>query len=186
MQDSPAPSQQRQISTGVALAFLRGDSEAVRAVRIYVRKILSFGRFGIPGPDREDVEQEIMADLWRSARRAGFDPGGGFWGFVEIITARRCIDWRREVRMDVEFDESFEDRSESPFRIALHNERKRLVREALSNLPPACRNLLRLRVTEGLGFKEIAEIEGRRAGTIRVQFHRCLRKLEKSLRETED
>lgn len=34
-----------------------------------------------------------MTEIWRAVNRSGFDVSLGFWGFVETVTARRCIDW---------------------------------------------------------------------------------------------
>ena len=72
-----------------------GEAAAVDHVRARVRKILAFKRLRIPDQDRDDLEQEIMTEVWQAVNRPEFDFTAGFWGFVEIVTSRRCIDWLR-------------------------------------------------------------------------------------------
>ncbi len=79
----------------MARAFATGDPAAVETVRARVDKILAFRGYGIPREDRKDLEQEVMVQLWRSVGRESFQTGAGFWGFVEVVSTRRCIDWLR-------------------------------------------------------------------------------------------
>ena len=82
-----------------------GEAAAVDHVRARVRKILAFKRLRIPGQDRDDLEQEIMTEVWQAVNRPGFDFTAGFWGFVEVVTSRRCIDWLRSRKVSAPISE---------------------------------------------------------------------------------
>jgi DNA-directed RNA polymerase specialized sigma24 family protein len=82
----------------VGRAFCRGRPEAVNEVRQRVERIVAFRGYRIPTEEKRDLVQEVMTQLWSAVNRADFDAGGGFWGFVEVVTARRCVDWLRRRR----------------------------------------------------------------------------------------
>ena len=47
----------------------RGDADAVGKVRERVRRILAFRRLKIPKQDRDDLEQEIMTEVWQAVNQ---------------------------------------------------------------------------------------------------------------------
>ena len=141
-----------------------------------MRKIISFGRVRIPKDQLDDLEQEIVAQVWQAVNRPGFSPDGGFWGFVEVVAARRCIDLLRSRRESVPLVDPVPDLRKGPLRGALEDERIEVARRALGSLEPACRELITLRIREGLSFKELAERLGKSEGALRVQMYRCVEK----------
>lgn len=62
-------------------------------------------------------------------------------------------------------------------------ERKRLVLERIAELDPSEREVLLLRLQEGLSYAEIARVTGRRIGTVGCLLHTATRKLAESLRK---
>lgn len=153
------------------------DPAAVREVRRRVRRIVAFRGYGIPREDRRDLEQTVMIQIWEAVRREGFDPSG-FWAFVELVAARRCIDHLRTRRRETSFEEAPElaDGGRGPLGEMLDKEEVSRAREALSRLPEESRQLLQLRVAERMSYREIAERLGASEGAIRVRFHRCLKR----------
>jgi len=152
-----------------------GEAAAVDHVRARVRKILAFKRLRIPVQDREDLEQEIMTEVWQAVNRPEFDFTAGFWGFVEVVTSRRCIDWLRSRKVSAQISEDFLDSGKSPLQKTLDNERTGLAEKVLAALDPDCRKLILLRLREGCSYSAIARDLGKTEGALRVQMYRCIR-----------
>ena len=152
----------------------RGEAEAVQNVRERVRRILSYRQIKIPHHMRDDLEQEIMTDLWQAVNRSSFDFSAGFWGFVETVSARRCIDWLRAQRENVPVVENIRDKAKTPLESVLSGERSELASQVLEALDPACRKIITMRLKEGISYRDMAQILGRSEGALRVQMHRCI------------
>jgi RNA polymerase sigma-70 factor (ECF subfamily) len=60
-------------------------------------------------------------------------------------------------------------------------EAEQRVREAVERLSPTQKEVFTLRVSEGLSYKEIAEIVGTTEGAARVHYHNALRTVKESL-----
>jgi RNA polymerase sigma-70 factor (ECF subfamily) len=133
---------------------------------------------GIPVHERDDLEQEVMADLWQGVNRAGFDFKAGFWGFVEVVASRRCIDWLRSRRGLVPVAESLRDRAKGPYERVLEGERSEIASRVLQSLDPACREIVIMRLHEGLSYGEMARKLGRSEGALRVQMYRCIQRAQ--------
>jgi RNA polymerase sigma-70 factor (ECF subfamily) len=157
----------------------RGDVTAVEEVRRRVVGILAHRRLAMEIGEREDLVQEVMADLWQAVRRPSFDLAGGFWGFVETVTSRRTIDRLRSRRESLPLPEQLRSHSPGPLGRALDRERAALAAEVLGSLEPACRQLVVLRLHDGLCYATIASRLGRSQGALRVQFYRCIGRARK-------
>jgi len=160
-----------------------GDSAAVDVVRQRVHRILSNRRLRIPAQERDDLAQEVMTELWRAVNRTGFDFTAGFWGFVEVVTSRRCIDWLRARRIHEPLPEDLEEASMNPFDRAVEAERTASVSRVVQALEPGCRELITRRMFEGASFREIAQQTGKSEVALRVQLYRCIRSARNLLDE---
>ncbi len=125
-----------------------------------------------------------MTQIWNAVRRPDFDQAG-FWGFVEIVVSRRCIDWLRRRRPESRLEDAGDvaDLSLGPLGQILERERRELGREALAQLPEACRQLIELVTGQGKTYREAASILGRSEGALRVQMYRCIREAREVLAE---
>jgi RNA polymerase sigma-70 factor (ECF subfamily) len=72
-------------------------------------------------------------------------------------------------------------RGASPLEALLEEERVRIVREAVSSLPPLHREVLILVEYEELDLATVAEVVGAEVGTVKVRLHRARRKLRAAL-----
>lgn len=169
----------------LARAFGRGEPAAVDSVRARVRRILAFRGYGIPRAERADLEQEVLAQLWQATRRRRFDPSAGFWGFVEVVTVRRSIDWLRARRPTDELSSSLPEERPGPLQAALGRERHELALRALGRLDKPCRDLVYMHTALRLPYREIARLTGRSEGALRVQLHRCIRRAQGLLEQLE-
>jgi RNA polymerase sigma factor (sigma-70 family) len=161
----------------------RGEGDAVRHVRERVGRILAFKRLKIPKQDRDDLEQEIMTEVWQAVNRSGFDFMAGFWGFVEVVASRRCIDWLRSRKDRAPLVEDLRDESKTPLEKTLDDERAKLATEILAALDPDCRKLILWRLKDGLPYSRIASAVGKTEGALRVQMYRCVRVAQRILNE---
>ncbi|MEW6323627.1 MAG: sigma-70 family RNA polymerase sigma factor [Acidobacteriota bacterium] len=129
-----------------------------------------------------DIQQDVAAQVWQAVRRPGFDFAAGFWGFVEVVTTRRCIDWLRRRRPVDPLDTELPGPTADPLDAAIARERSELAHEALGRLDPACRQLLYLHAVVARSYREIGEIMGKSEGALRVQLHRCVKRAREVLR----
>ncbi len=156
--------------------LLAGDPDVTRKVYARVRRIVGSRAYGLPSDLREDLIQEIVIELWRTIGKPGFDLDRELWGFVEVMTVRRCIDAFRRYRPPVELNPEHPDPADDPLRMTIADERRRQVRKAVAGLSEDCRALIRDRIEHGLSFKAIVENRGGTEGALRVRFHRCVAK----------
>jgi RNA polymerase sigma factor (sigma-70 family) len=124
----------------------------------------------------DDLEQEIVTQIWQAVNRPRFDAEAGFWGFVELVTARRCIDWLRARRSVVPLSDALLDLRDDPLEMTLGDERTRIASGALEYLDSGCRELIHLRLKTGWSYQELSSRLGKSEGALRVQMHRCIQK----------
>jgi RNA polymerase sigma factor (sigma-70 family) len=159
-----------------------GDEEAVTVVNERIGRILSFRGFGIPREDRRDIQQDVLAQVWQAVRQPTFNFQSGFWGFVETVTARRCIDWLRAARPPIGVEADLPDRSEGALDGLLAREHAALAYAAIAQLGRECRDLVYLHAGMQRSYSEIAGILGVTEGALRVRLHRCVRQAREALR----
>ena len=159
----------------LARQFAAGDEQAAAVVLERAGRIVGFRGFGIPREDRRDIQQQVVTEAWRATQRPDFDFEEGFWGFVETIAARRCIDWMRAERPRATLDPEWRDRGRDPLAALLSHERVELARAAVARLDQACRDLIDQHAGQQKTYREIAEIVGDSEGALRVRLHRCVK-----------
>jgi RNA polymerase sigma-70 factor (ECF subfamily) len=136
------------------------------------------------GSSGDDLVQETMMRLWRSADR--FDPRrGNETGFVAAVARNAAIDMsrRRATRASTPVAEPDELMPPTPSpsdRVTTTV----TVREAVATLPPGQRQLLRLAYYEHLTQPEIAERLGIPVGTVKSRTFQALRALRAVLQES--
>ena len=162
----------------VAIAFAKGDADAVRAVYKDYGKLVYSVAFKVLG-DRslaEEATQEAFIRAWRGA--GSYDPSRELGPWLATVARRAAIDlYRRSAR-----------RAHSP----LDEDSARLVelppsveraydvwevRRALEQLPPEDRELVRLQHLEGLTQTEVAGRLGLALGTVKSRSFRAHRRL---------
>lgn len=76
-----------------------------------------------------------------------------------------------------------ESKEEQPLDRVLADERKRVLREAIEELPPQMQNCVLLRVDGGYKYHEIAELMGVSVDTVKAHLFQARQKLKKKLAE---
>lgn len=183
---SAAPSPESHPSEASdARRFLAGDPAATRFVRRRVRTILGRRAAGLPASEREDLEQEILVQLWEAANRPGFDLDRPLRGFVDTVAGRRLVDHWRTRRDEQELATEPASGDGGALTHLLSSERRRLVARAVALLGGSCRELIGQIVQDRRSYAEIARRTGRSAGALRVQMHRCVRRVRELVEELE-
>lgn len=146
-------------------------------------RILRYLRVSVGDSDGEDLASDVWLEVARGLGRFDGDESA-FRAWVFTIARRRVIDAGRRVqrrRTDPMSAQQIDrGRDEAPgeleARLALDAALRRVGR-----LPREQAEVVALRVLAGLSAEQVAEILGKRAGTVRVLQHRGLRRLATEL-----
>jgi RNA polymerase sigma-70 factor, ECF subfamily len=163
----------------------RGDQEAYAAVYDAVAgQVLGVVRAVVRDPAQsEEVAQEVLLDVWRSASR--FDPDrGSAAAWVMTLAHRRAVDRvrseqkaaERELRVataSVAYDEVAE-----AVEVRLDRER---VRRCLGSLTDLQRESVTLAYYRGYTYREVAELLGVATGTVKTRMRDGLIRLRDCL-----
>jgi RNA polymerase sigma-70 factor (ECF subfamily) len=143
--------------------------------------------------DAEDVVEETFWQVWRQCDRFDTDRGSVQTWLLTIARSRaldrlRSAQRRREEPIDETPAEStaaqnsaYVDQASDPSLAAELSERRKLVRDALADLPAEQREALELGYFGGLTQAEIAERTGQPLGTVKTRMRLAMMKLKDRL-----
>ncbi len=127
--------------------------------------------------DAQDAAQEVFLRLYRNRHKFAGDAEMRPW--LYRVTVNVCRDLARKRRWTVvELDEKDMAVDELREERITADERRALVAEALSLLPPQEREAIVLREIEDLETAEVAEILGSTPGTVRSQISKGRARLQ--------
>lgn len=140
--------------------------------------------------DAFDLSQEAFLRAWRALAQYQF--GAEFSTWLFRLTRNVCIDFLRKqkrqptVPLETEQDgETLElplpDSAPGPEELTLHDEKRRVLVEAMQALPEEQREILILRVVNDLPYERIAEILDLQLGTVKSRLARARMQLKKIL-----
>ena len=162
-----------------------GDGEAYRRLLVDIVPYLqSLARRHHRDPvDVEDTVQDVLLTL--HAVRHTYDPRRPFGPWLVAIAKRRIIDrlrhqgrtQAREVTLDLEH-ETF-CAPETNLGEAEWN--KRVLGDAIENLPPGQREAVRLLKLQEMSLQQAAAVSGTSVAALKVAMHRALKNLRKML-----
>ena len=129
----------------------------------------------------EDIMQDSFVSVWRHAY--SFDPSrGSAMAWLARIVRNRCIDHLRqrgrEVPLDPEFMQRWEDPTSSPADLAALSQDARRLWECLDELEESPRKILLLVYYEGMTYNEAADRVGAPLGTVKSWVRRSLVRLK--------
>ena len=143
--------------------------------------------------DALDLSQEAFIKAWRTLGQYQFEASFSTWLFR--LTSNVCIDFLRQKkrRQETSLTENYDDSDEGaelslpdcaplPEQQAITNETKIELARAMGQLAPDHREILQLRVVEGLPYEQIADILGVRVGTVKSRLARARLSLRKILK----
>jgi RNA polymerase sigma-70 factor, ECF subfamily len=169
----------------VLAAATAGDEAAFgRLWRDLQPRLLRYFRVAAPAA-AEDLASETWMGVVRGLNRfRGGEPAFRAWVFT--IARHEVLDWRRRVARRAAEDLSANGLVEraapdDPAADALEGFSTRAALAEVASLPADQAEAIVLRVVAGLEVQRVAEIMGKRPGTVRVLTHRGLRRLAERL-----
>ena len=145
-------------------------------------RILRYLGVAVGDSDAEDLASDVWLEVARGLGRFdGDEPAFRAWVFTiarrRVIDAGRRVQRRRTDPMPPQpIDRGADAPDEFEARLALDAALRRVAR-----LPRDQAEVVALRVLAGLSAEQVAEIVGKRAGTVRVLQHRGLQRLANEL-----
>lgn len=161
---------------GDAAAYERLLGDIAAALRIVIRGRLSRG--GAAPYDIEDIVQEVLIGLHMMRRR--WDQNRPFMPWLYAIVRYKLADAARRQKGEARFrsELSFEEWRNVAELPSNGIDAHRLdVNRALSSLPSGQRDVVRALAIDGASIRETAEKLDTTEGTVRMTFHRALRRL---------
>lgn len=154
-----------------------GDERAARG--LVERHALSLARFAASQGVRYEVDELVQDTFVRAfAAIESFRADSSFRTWLFTIERRLILDRRRSERRrkdDSEVDERDASTGFDALDSIVADETGRRIREAVAKLSPMQRDVFTLRVTEGLSYKEIADVLDSTEGAARVHYHNAVR-----------
>jgi RNA polymerase sigma-70 factor (ECF subfamily) len=171
----------------------RGDRRAFDAlVRLYQQRIVKLIMRYVHDPvEAQDVAQEAFIKAYRAM--PGFRGDSAFYTWlyrIAINTAknylvaqqRRPIDYQLDVQDPEHYEAQARLRDEAtPERMALQEELRVTVEQAIAALPDELRTAIMLREIDGLSYEEIASAMQCPVGTVRSRIFRAREAIDKCI-----
>lgn len=131
----------------------------------------------------EEVAQEVFLTLWTERMR--YSGQGQFKSFLLKLVYNRCHVFARGRQRHRKKMEKLEacvpalESDNAPLRCVVESVRSGEIQRALAEIPEPMRHAIVLRYNSGLSIREIAEITGKPAGTVKSNLFRGLKLLHK-------
>lgn len=180
-----------RFSETILLAKVRHQDSADAFAKLYdeyVKRVYRFVYFKVKSAeDAEDITAEVFLKAWNYIRDREHEVKS-FSGLLYRIARTTIIDWYRKVARRPEIvtiddeDQTADigDKGGWVKELAVQLEHKEILL-GLERLKHDYQEIVVLRYVEDLSIKEIADITGKSALTVRVTLHRALKKLEQLL-----
>lgn len=176
----------------IIAAYFKGDSEALKALfGRYLKRIYNFVfQYVRDAADAEDITQEAFIKAWRCLER--FDTRKSFKTWLFCIAKNSAVDFIRK-KKTIPFSEFENDQEQNTLEATLADEdplpdeilRRADIGEkvngAVKKLSAAYRAVLYLYYYDGFNLREIAEILGESADTVKSRHRRALIMLKEEL-----
>ena len=173
----------------------RGDAGAFDAlVRRYQHKVVKLVLRYVRDPaEEEDIAQEAFIKAYRALPRFRGDSAFYTWLYrIAINTAKNVLAARGRNPVSYNIDQDAEDGPglesqmkdmATPEALAMTDEIRSTVNQAIDQLPEDLRTAIVLRELEGLSYDEIAQAMSCPVGTVRSRIFRAREAIDARLRE---
>jgi RNA polymerase sigma-70 factor, ECF subfamily len=177
------------LAPGTMAAQVPGDRmEYEQLYREHRPQVLRICRLLLADPhEADDVAQEVLLKLLNELRASGNTISWRPW--LNRVTVNACRDRRRSGwwkwwrSQATEFEENeFAHRDPDPEHMALAEETRRTIWEALRRLPARQREVFALRYLEGCSTEETAEALGLSTGSVKTHLFRAVHQMRATLR----
>ncbi len=153
--------------------------------RTNVKRVYRFLYYRVGG--NKEVAEDLTQDVFLKALNAfdRYDPAVSESSWIYTIARNHLINHVQKQHPGVEL-ETIEntdwDKVDWGEKLSASHDEKRLL-AAISKLPDEDAEIVRLKYLEGWPYEDIAEKLGKTSGALRVQAHRALKELKKTLKQ---
>ena len=162
-----------------------GDSRA--ATRLVGRHSQALARFAASAGERDGIEELVQDTFVRAfASLDSFRGESSLRTWLFTIQRRLLLDRRRSARRrrgDVQIQEDDVATEYTALDGVMADETERMLVRAMDRLSPMQREVFTLRVSEGMSYRDIADVLGSTEGAARVHYHNALRAVKELLDE---
>jgi RNA polymerase sigma-70 factor (ECF subfamily) len=159
------------------LALRAGKGDAAAFGALYDRYVEAVYRYVYYRVRNDADAEDLVSDVFMRALRAipRYEPRVAFLAWLYRIARNAVIDRARRSRTQISFEDALAhpgvDQVVEPEEAILALSDKESVRDALAKLTPLQQEVIVLRFVEGYSTQEIADLVGKREGTVRgIQF----------------
>ena len=159
------------------LALRAGKGDAAAFGALYDRYVEAVYRYVFYRVRNDADAEDLVSDVFMRALRAipRYEPRVAFLAWLYRIARNAVIDRARRSRTQISFEDALAhpnvDQVVEPDATILALSDKEAVRAALAKLTPLQQEVIVLRFVEGYSTHEIADLVGKREGTVRgIQF----------------
>jgi RNA polymerase sigma factor (sigma-70 family) len=170
-----SPDRAEDEDRNLALRAGKGDAAAFGA--LYDRYVEAVYRYVFYRVRNDADAEDLVSDVFMRALRAipRYEPRVAFLAWLYRIARNAVIDRARRSRTQISFEDALAhpgvDQVVEPDATVLALSDKEAVRAALAKLTPLQQEVIVLRFVEGYSTHEIADLVGKREGTVRgIQF----------------
>jgi RNA polymerase sigma-70 factor (ECF subfamily) len=173
-------------SDSALIARWRGGDERA-ATMLVERHAPAVARFVASMGERNEVEEVVQDTFVRAfGSLEGFREASSLRTWLFSIARNACRDRVRASRRAVPvvpIDETHVQTENDPLEVAVATETESRLAAALDGLTETQRAVFTLRVSEGMSYREIAEVVGTTEGAARVHYHNAMRSVKEFLHE---
>ena len=145
-------------------------------------------RYGTPHQDAADIFQAVCLDLFNELPK--LRDAEALQGWLIRVTTHKCYHWKqRQVHSGSDLDNDHVENIATgdliPPDVLAEVEREQMVRDAIAQLPPRCREMIEMLYFEHppLPYNDVAKRLSLATGSIGFIRGRCLKRLKKILEE---
>jgi len=170
--------------------YLKGDAKSLDfLIGKYLKPIYGFVYKNVGGQaEAEDVTQEVFIKVWKNLKK--FDQNKNFKPWIFQIAKNTSIDFLRK-KKTIPFSKFEDEKGQNalannivtkPLNILEKLSDKKTISLAMKALTTKEQKLIHLRNTDGLSFKEIAEVFKESINTVKSRYRRILIALKKNIK----
>ena len=181
--------EQQQADVTLIAACQQGDPRAFRHVyELYKDRIYGLCR-NMSGNDEDasDLTQDVFISAFKTIQSFRMEAAFGTW--LYRIAVNRCLKALRKFKPDQRSYEEMEamdlappSRAPGPDAQLLRKETNERVEAAIARLPESLRSIFVLGTTEGMRYREIADILNVSEDAVKMRMHRARKRVRDTLR----
>lgn len=150
----------------------------------YHRELHAYCLRRLPVEDANEAASEIFLVAWRRPERVPAGDAARLWlyGVARNVVRNWERSGRRRLRLVAKSASFAPAESEGPEVHVIRNEEHREVVEAIATLPDTDREVVRLKIWEGLSNREVGQVLGMTDRAVEARYTRAIKKLHKQLK----